>query len=91
MLQARAFCRAVMHEYERQWVSATTHATRHPLRLKMAALSTWCDQDCSTEEFEQRLAASLASDDVGEALLAQELEPLWRGARVSGHLDIRAR
>ena len=32
-----------MHEYERQWLRATGHGVRHPLRLKMERLQSWCD------------------------------------------------
>lgn len=81
MLQPRAFCRAVMHEYERQWSRAAGHSVRHPLRLKMERLKDWCDDACSPEEFEARLLASQASSDIGEELLADELLPLWRAVR----------
>jgi hypothetical protein len=77
-LQPLAFCRAVMHEYERQWSRATGHSVRHPLRLKMERLKTWCDAACTPDEFEARLLASHNSADVGEELLADELLPLWR-------------
>ena len=70
-----------MHEYERQWSRATGHGVRHPLRLKMEHLKGWCDQACTPEEFEQRLSAARDSDDPGEALLADELWPLWRSVR----------
>ena len=78
MDEPRAFCRAVMHEYERQWSRAGGHSVRHPLRLKMSRLQGWCDEACSPEEFEARLLASQNSEDVGEALLADELLPWWR-------------
>src|ERR1700747_1201902 len=74
----RAFCRAVMHDYERQWSRATGHGVRHPLRLKMDTLQTWCEWSCSPEEFEARLLAAEQSADTGAALLAEELLPLWR-------------
>jgi hypothetical protein len=67
-----------MHEYERQWSHASGHSVRHPLRLKMERLSSWCNAACSPEEFEARLLASQNSDDVGEELLADELLPWWR-------------
>lgn len=70
-----------MHEYERQWSRAAGHSVRHPLRLKMERLQTWCDNTCSPEEFEARLIASQSSSDIGEGLLADELLPLWRAVR----------
>jgi hypothetical protein len=70
-----------MHEYERQWSRAGGHAVRHPLRLKMEHLKSWCDTGCTADEFEQRLSQASASDDPGEALLADELWPLWRTVR----------
>ena len=75
---SRAFCRSVMHEYERQWSHASGHGVRHPLRLKMERLGTWCAEACSAEEFETRLREAERSEDPGLALLAQELLPLWR-------------
>jgi hypothetical protein len=88
MQQPQAFCRAVMHEYERQWSHAGGHAVRHPLRLKMERLKTWCDEACSIDEFEQRLTEAQASDDIGVALLADELWPMWRAARAGQPLPI---
>ena len=75
-----------MHEYERQWSRAGGHAVRHPLRLKMEQLRQWCEQACSTADFETRLIEAQASDDVGQALLADELLPLWRTVRAGGAL-----
>jgi hypothetical protein len=88
MPEPAAFCRAVMHEYERQWSHAGGHAVRHPLRLKMERLKGWCDDTCSVEEFEQRLTTACQSEDVGESLLAEELWPLWRTARSGQPLPI---
>lgn len=73
-----AFCRSVMHEYERQWAQAGGHAVRHPLRLKMERLADWCGQSPTPEAFEAQLGEAQASDDPGTALLADELLPLWR-------------
>ena len=67
-----------MHEYERQWARAGGHAVRHPLRLKMERLRDWCGEACPPAEFEARLVAAQGADDVGAALLADELLPLWR-------------
>jgi hypothetical protein len=67
-----------MHEYERQWSRATGHGVRHPLRLKMERLQTWCEDGLTPEEFEARLLDKQASGDIGEELLADELLPLWR-------------
>jgi hypothetical protein len=78
MAEPAAFCRAVMHEYERQWSRATGHGVRHPLRLKMERLKLWCDEVCAPAEFTSRLEQAEASDDDGTALLAEELLPLWR-------------
>ena len=81
MQEPRAFCRAVMHEYERQWSRATGHGVRHPLRLKIELLQSWCDSACTPAEFEQRLVDSQNSDDIAAELLADELLPLWRAVR----------
>jgi hypothetical protein len=78
MQEPRAFCRAVMHEYERQWSRATGHSVRHPLRLKMERLQSWCDETCTAEEFEARLAQRQDSGDIGDELLVDELLPLWQ-------------
>ena len=86
MPEPRAFCRAVMHEYERQWSRGGSHAVRHPLRLKMARLWDWCEVEGSPDEFERRLQAAAQSDDVADALLADELLPLWHSARATGRL-----
>lgn len=81
MHEPRVFCQAVMHEYERQWSRAAGHSVRHPLRLKMERLSTWCEDALTPDEFEARLLEKQASEDVGEELLADELLPLWRAVR----------
>jgi len=91
MQQPLAFCRAVMHEYERQWSRASGHGVRHPLRLKMELLQSWCDSTCSPAEFEARLVASQKSDDVAAELLADELLPLWRAVRGGGALPFEAK
>ena len=80
MQEPRAFCRAVLHEYERQWSTATGHGVRHPLRLKMNRLQAWCDDALTPAEFESRLLEGQGSDDIGTALLADELLPLWKAA-----------
>jgi hypothetical protein len=67
-----------MHEYERQWARATGHGVRHPLRLKMERLKSWCDETCTAADFEARLLEAQQSEDVGSAILADELLPLWR-------------
>ena len=67
-----------MHEYERQWSRAGGHSVRHPLGLKMEKLAGWCNDSCSQADFEARLLEAEKSDDVGAALLADELLPLWR-------------
>ena len=89
MQQPTAFCRAVMHEYERQWSRATGHGVRHPLRLKMERLQEWCVGSCSVEDFEARLLNAERSDDVGLSLLAEELLPLWRRVAAGGALPFR--
>jgi hypothetical protein len=86
MQEPTAFCRAVMHEYERQWSRATGHGVRHPLRLKMERLQAWCDDTCSPEDFEARLIAGEQSEDAGVALLAEELLPLWKSIKAGGSL-----
>jgi len=80
-MEPTVFCRALMHEYERQWSRASGHGVRHPLRIKMERLKGWCDDACSADDFEQRLEGAERSDDDGLALLAEELLPLWRAAR----------
>ena len=80
------FCRAIMHEYERQWSRATGHGVRHPLRLKIAHLQGWCADSCSAADFEARLLEAEQSDDVGLALLAEELLPLWRAVQAGERL-----
>jgi hypothetical protein len=78
MQEPRAFCRAVMHEYEAQWSRATGHGVRHPLRLKMERLKTWCDDTCTAADFQARLTEARTSEDAGTALLAEELLALWQ-------------
>ena len=75
-----------MHEYERQWSRASGHGVRHPLRLKMELLQSWCDSSCTPAEFEERLLESQKSDDVAAELLADELLALWRAVRGGGAL-----
>ena len=72
-----------MHEYERQWARSGGHAVRHPLRLKMEQLRVWCGEACTPADFEARLLAAQNSDDVGAALLAEELLPLWRSGALT--------
>jgi hypothetical protein len=86
MQQPSTFCRAVMHEYERQWSRATGHGVRHPLRLKMERLHAWCEESSSPEEFEARLVERQQSDDIGEELLADELLGLWKAVRAGASL-----
>jgi hypothetical protein len=86
MQQPRAFCRAVMHEYERQWSRAAGHSVRHPLRLKMERLQTWCDAALSPDAFEAQLVEKQQSEDIGEGLLAEELLPWWRAVCQGGRL-----
>ena len=90
MQQPGAFCRAVMHEYERQWSRAAGHSVRHPLKLKMERLQSWCDASITPDQFEAKLLASQASDDVGEELLADELLALWRAVCSGGSLSFEA-
>ena len=75
-----------MHEYERQWSRSSGHGVRHPLRLKMERLKGWCDESCSSADFEARLAQAQESDDIGESLLAEELVSWWRTVRAGGAL-----
>jgi hypothetical protein len=76
-----------MHEYERQWSRASGHSVRHPLRLKMEKLQTWCNATCSPADFETRLLEAERSDDIGLALMAEELLPLWRKVSGGGTLN----
>ena len=80
-MDARTFCRSVMHEYERQWSQASGHAVRHPLRLKMDRLQEWCDRNPSGDELHLLLIEGAASEDVGVALLSVELAPLWESVQ----------
>jgi hypothetical protein len=73
-----------MHEYERQWAGATGHGVRHPLRLKMERLKNWCDETCTPADFEARLITAEQSEDIGTALLADELLALWRAVPHAG-------
>jgi hypothetical protein len=75
-----------MHEYERQWARATGHGVRHPLRLKIERLKTWCDDSCTAADFEARLVEAQRSEDVGSAILAEELLPLWHTVSAGGEL-----
>jgi hypothetical protein len=86
MQEPGPFCRAVMHEYERQWSRAAGHSVRHPLRLKMERLQAWCDEAITPDEFETRLLERQQSPDIGEELLADELLSLWRAVRSGGRL-----
>ncbi|MCA1644749.1 MAG: hypothetical protein LC797_04490 [Chloroflexi bacterium] len=81
-----AFCRAAMHEYEGQWARASGHGVRHPLRLKMQRLQSWCDETCTVADFEAHLIEAEQSDDIGTALLAEELLGWWTAATPSGGL-----
>jgi hypothetical protein len=78
-----------MHEYERQWLRAAGHSVRHPLRLKMERLQSWCNDTIQAEEFESRLVEKQQSSDVGEELLADELLSLWRTVRSGGRLPFQ--
>jgi hypothetical protein len=89
MREPRAFCQALMHEYERQWAAGGGHAIRHPLRLKMERLKGWCDESCSAEDFADRLRQAETSDDPGESLLAAELLSLWREVAARGRLPFQ--
>jgi hypothetical protein len=75
-----------MHDYERQWSRATGHGVRHPLRLKMERLRSFCDETCAPADFEARLVEATQSDDIGTVLLADELLALWRTVRAGGSL-----
>ena len=86
MQQPNAFCRAVMHEYERQWSHTSGHSVRHPLKLKMERLQAMCDEACTPEDFEAKLLERQNSSDIGDELLADELLPLWRAVRSTGKL-----
>ncbi len=86
MQEPRAFCRAVMHEYERQWAIATGHGVRHPLRVKMEALKGLADEVGTPAEFEARLLEDARSDDARQALLAGDLLPLWKIVAAGGQL-----
>ena len=88
MQEPGAFCRAVMHDYERQWSRGGGHAVRHPLQLKMERLKVWCDDACSPDDFEARLEEARQSEEPGVALLAEELLPLWRRVRAGGSLSV---
>jgi hypothetical protein len=86
MQEPRVFCRAVMHEYERQWSRATGHGVRHPLRLKMERLAVLCENAPSSNDFDARLGELQQSSDIGDELLADELVPLWHTVCGGGKL-----
>jgi hypothetical protein len=46
----------------------------------MNRLQAWCDDALTPAEFESRLLEGQGSDDIGTALLADELLPLWKAA-----------
>ena len=76
-MDARAFCRAAMAEYERQWSSARGHQERHPIREKMRVLSQLVDQASSAEEFRERLREGCGGEDPIRALLCEDLAGRW--------------
>jgi len=90
MQEPRAFCQSVMHDYERQWSRATGHGVRHPLRLKMERLKSWCDETCTAAAFEARLLEAQESDDIGAVILADELLPLWKAISAGKRLPSQA-
>jgi hypothetical protein len=55
----------------------------------MERLAAWCDESCSQADFEARLLDAEQSDDVGAALLADELLPLWRAVSAGHGLPFR--
>jgi hypothetical protein len=52
----------------------------------MQRLQAWCDETCSADDFEARLVRCEQSEDAGEALLAEELLPMWKSVRGGGKL-----
>jgi hypothetical protein len=81
------FCRAMMHDYERQWTLAQGHAQRHPLRIKMDQLEALMQHKMGQEDFERILIEGASGDDWELGLLCADLEPRWRAAR-DGKPDI---
>jgi hypothetical protein len=75
------FCRAIMQDYERQWILAQGHARRHPLRVKMLRLEKLMEQSLSEKEFAELLTQAAAGDDWELSLLCADLEPRWRVAQ----------
>jgi hypothetical protein len=52
----------------------------------MDRLQTWCNENCAAADFEARLLEAEGSDDIGLALMAEELLPLWRRVSTGGSL-----
>lgn len=74
------FCRAIMHDYERQWAEAMGHAQRHPLRVKIVRMEELLGRELTAEDFERLLAEAVTGDDWELSLLCADLEPRWRAA-----------
>jgi hypothetical protein len=73
-------CRAIMHDYERQWTSAQGHAQRHPLRIKMQQLEALMQREPDEAELERIFAEAADGEDWELGLLCADLEPRWRAA-----------
>ena len=76
-MDARAFCRMAMAEYERQWSAARGHQERHPIREKMRVLSEMVEQTSSPEKFRALLREGCRGDDPIRALLCDDLAERW--------------
>jgi hypothetical protein len=50
----------------------------------MECLKNWCDETCTPADFEARLITAEQSEDIGTALLADELLALWRAVPHAG-------
>jgi hypothetical protein len=79
---ATEFCRAIMHDYERQWTLAQGHAQRHPLRIKIHQLEVLMSRSLTDEEFSQVIQDGQRGDDWELGLLCADLEPRWQAARL---------
>jgi hypothetical protein len=74
----KEFCQLAMADYERQWAAALGHQERHPIKVKMNALSELTEQARDAEEFGRLLGEACGGEDPIRALLCAELMPRWQ-------------
>ena len=74
------FLQLMMAEYEQQWVRATGHQQRHPLRVKMRRLQELIERKPTAEELDRLLLGEPPADPEA-CLLCEDLAPYWRRLR----------